>query len=175
MSEPFAELAGVDDGVRRETPLERLDRNMLELVSELRVAQTGVQILFAFLLIVPFNTRVGLTTNFNRIVYVVTLMLTGASAGFLTAPSSHHRMLFRLGDKRYLVATGNRLMIIGLGCLALAMTGAILLVCNAVLGLAAALALSASALLFFVFLWYGVPLRRRRHLAQIRRGAAPEG
>jgi Family of unknown function (DUF6328) len=104
------------DGDRQETYLERLDRNLDELVSELRVAQTGVQILFAFLLIVPFSNRFPSGNSFDQAVYVVTLLLTGASAGFLIAPSSHHRLLFRRNDKRYLVFTANQLMITGLGC-----------------------------------------------------------
>jgi Family of unknown function (DUF6328) len=150
------------DGHRQETYLERLDRNLVELVSELRVAQTGVQILFAFLLIVPFSNRFPDGDTFDRLVYVVTLLLTGASAGLLIAPSSYHRLLFRRNDKRYLVFTANQLMIAGLGCLALAMTGGVLLVTHVLLGLAAAVPISACVLLFFAALWYGVPLRRRR-------------
>src|SRR5436305_9976569 len=152
------------DGHRHETHLERLDRNRVELVSELRVAQTGVQILFAFLLIVPFTNRFPGSSGFDRLVYVVTLLLTGASAGLLIAPSSHHRLLFRRNEKRYLVFTANQLMIAGLACLALAMTGGVLLVTHFLLGTAAAVTISACVLLFFAVLWYGLPVRRRREL-----------
>ena len=159
------------DGHRHETHLERLDRNLVELVSELRVAQTGVQILFAFLLIVPFTNRFPGSSGFDRTTYVVTLLLTGASAGLLIAPSSHHRLLFRRNDKRHLVFTANQLMIAGLACLALAMTGVVLLVSHVLLGTAAAIVLAGCTLLFFITLWYGLPLRRRRQLE--RAGVEP--
>ena len=99
----------------------------MELISELRVVQTGVQILFAFLLIVPFSNRFPSGNPFDRWVYVITLLLTGAAAGLLIAPPSHHRLLFRRNDKHYLVFTANQLMIAGLGCLALSITGGVLL------------------------------------------------
>ena len=158
------------DGHRRETHLERLDRNLVELVSELRVAQTGVQILFAFLLIVPFTNRFPSASGFDRTTYVVTLLLTGASAGLLIAPSSYHRLLFRRNDKRYLVFTANQLMIGGLACLALSMTGVVMLVCHALLGTAAAIVLASCTLLFFATVWYAVPLRRRRQLDRAAAG-----
>src|SRR5947209_3659875 len=84
---------------RHETELERLDRNFNEILGELRVAQTGVQILFAFLLVVPFNNRFAQTTTLEHIVYFSTLLLTALAAGLLIAPSALHRLLFRQGDK----------------------------------------------------------------------------
>ena len=150
-------------GHRRETHHERLDRNLVELISELRVVQTGVQILFAFLLIVPFSNRFPGGNPFDRWVYVITLLLTGAAAGLLIAPPSHHRLLFRRNDKHYLVFTANQLMIAGLGCLALSMTGGVLLVSHVLLGTGAAVVLAAGMLAFFIVLWYGLPLRRRRN------------
>jgi hypothetical protein len=157
---------------RNETELERLDRNLAELLSELRVAQTGVQFLFAFLLILPFNTRFADVTEFERVVYIATLAFTTASAGFLIAPSAHHRLLFRRDDKRYLVFSANRTMIYGLGCLALAMTGAVLLVTSFVLGSIAAAVATTASVAFLAAVWYGLPIRRRRRLE--RQPAEPD-
>jgi hypothetical protein len=153
------------NGARRdETELERLDRNLIELVSEVRVAQTGVQILFAFLLILPFNARFADVTSFQKIVYVVTLMSTALAAGLLIAPSAHHRLLFRRDDKHHLVFNSNRLMVAGLAFVAVATCGAVLLVIDYVVGTEAALALTAFMALFLGALWYGWPLGRRRRL-----------
>jgi hypothetical protein len=146
---------------RNETRLERLDRNLVELVSELRVAQTGVQILFAFLLILPFSARFHVT-DFQRGVYIAILALTGASAGFLIAPSAYHRILFRRADKRYLVFASNRLMLLGLACLALAMVGVFMLIGDVLFGATAAVAMTAAAACFFATLWGVLPVLRRR-------------
>src|SRR3954466_14000738 len=87
---------------RGESDLQRLDRNLTELVSELRVMHTGVQVLFAFLLTVPFTTRFGHIGYFGHGVYVVTLLLAAVACALLMAPAACHRMLFRRRDKRYL-------------------------------------------------------------------------
>ncbi len=91
------------DATRHETPLERLDRNLEELTGELRVIVTGVQVLFAFLLIVPFNTGFAHVGRFEQTVYIVTLILAALAAVCTIAPSAQHRFLFRHDDKRYLV------------------------------------------------------------------------
>jgi hypothetical protein len=149
---------------RDETRLERLDRNLIEMLGELRVAQTGVQILFAFLLVLPFNTRFARVGGFGETVYVVTLLLTGASAGLLIAPSALHRMLFRRSDKEFLVFRSNTLMLAGLWFLALAISGAVLLVIDFVWSRPGAFALAGATLLYLVWLWFGHPLGRRREL-----------
>src|SRR5918999_2862223 len=107
---------------RRESDEERLDRNLQELLGELRVALPGVQVLFAFLLVVPFNPGFAEVTAFQEKLYLVTLLLAAAASALLIAPSVHHRILFRRQEKEFLVVTANRLVVIGLGCLALAMT-----------------------------------------------------
>ena len=89
---------------RDETPLERLHRNTIELLNELRVARTGIQVLFAFLLVVPFDSRFGRLSSFERYEYFVTLLCVAIAATLLIAPSIHHRLLFRHGQKSYLVA-----------------------------------------------------------------------
>jgi hypothetical protein len=84
---------------RNESHLERCDRNLVELLQELRVAQTGVQILFAFLLGLAFTSRFGQATELQRVDYFVTLISSGLAAMLLIAPTSQHRLLFRRGDK----------------------------------------------------------------------------
>jgi hypothetical protein len=150
---------------RNETPLERCDRNLVELLQEVRVAQTGVQVLFGFLLTVPFTVRFDDITETERAVYFVTLMLAGVAAMLLIAPTSHHRLLFRWGDKERLVMVANRYAIAGLVAVAATMVGAVLLVSLLVVGsLGAALASSAAAA-GCAWCWYLEPLRRRRTLA----------
>ena len=147
---------------RLETEEERLDRNLGELLGELRVALPGVQVLFAFLLVVPFNARFTTLTSGQRHLYLCSLLFAGVASALLIAPAAHHRVTFRLQDKRYLVLTANRLAIVGLACLAVAMTSAIALVTDVVFGGATAVATSAGIGLLFVALWYAMPLRRRR-------------
>jgi amino acid transporter len=146
---------------RVESEQERVDRNLQELLGELRVALPGVQVLFAFLLVVPFNQRFATVTAFQEKVYFVTLLCAAAASVCLIAPSVHHRMVFRRQDKEHVVVTGNALAIAGLTFLALAMTGAILLVTDVLFGtLVTALATGVVAITFVV-LWYAMPLHRR--------------
>jgi hypothetical protein len=146
---------------RDETPSERADRNLSELLQELRVALPGVQVLFAFLLVVPFNDRFKGVTAFQEKVYFGVLMCTAFAAAFLIAPSMSHRLLFRLGEKDYMVTLANKLTIAGLTLMALSMVGVILFLTSFVFDDRAA-AVAASALaLTFVLLWYVMPLRRR--------------
>src|SRR5215208_1526182 len=101
---------------RNETELERTDRHLAELMQEVRVAQTGVQVLFGFLLTVPFTAGFDGLTSAERMLYFATLVVAGAAAMLLIAPTSHHRVLFRCGDKPHLVRLSNRYAIAGLGC-----------------------------------------------------------
>src|SRR5215210_2285983 len=117
----------IHDG-RRETEKERLDRNLNEMLGGLRVVMPGVQVLFAFLLVVPFNSRFEQLTDFERGVYYVTLLTTAVSMAFLMAPGVVHRMRFRADDKAWVVFTGNAFAVIGFAILGLAITGAFLLV-----------------------------------------------
>jgi hypothetical protein len=145
---------------RDETEEERLDRNLQEMLGELRVALPGVQVLFAFLLVVPFNQRFADVTSFQKAIYFVTLLLTTASAICLIAPSVHHRIEFRRQDKERIVQTGNRIVIVGLTLLAGAMTGAVLFVTDVLYGGSTTAAVAAGAALAFAVLWYAIPLRR---------------
>lgn len=158
----MAERTSVAD--RDETPSERADRNLAELLQELRVALPGVQVLFAFLLIVPFNQRFSDVTPVQEKFYFGVLMCTAFSAALLIAPSMNHRLLFRQGDKDHLVKLANKLTIAGLTLMAAAMTGVIVFITDFVLdGVVAAVAAGALALTLIV-LWYGMPLARRAKL-----------
>src|SRR5947208_4439191 len=106
--------------LRRETELERCDRNLVELLQEVRVVQTGVQVLFAFLLMAPLTPRFTGLGPVRHAEYFVTLSLAGGACVLLIAPTAFHRVLFRLGDKEYLVTTANRLTIAGLTLVGLA-------------------------------------------------------
>jgi SNF family Na+-dependent transporter len=150
---------------RDETEEERLDRNLGELLQELRVALPGVQVLFAFLLAVPFQQGFEEVTEFQKIVYFVTLMLTAVSASMLISPTAYHRITFRYQQKRRLVYYANRFAIIGLALLALAMTGAILLITDVLFSTVAAVIAAAVALCVFGFFWFAMPLRRRLQLS----------
>ena len=149
---------------RHETTAARLDRNLQELLGELRVILPGVQVLFAFLLVVPFNQRFADVSTFQRYLYLVTLLCAAVASACLIAPSIHHRITFRTQDKEYLVLRANRLTIVGGVFLAVAMTGAIWLIAGYLFGdLITAVAAAAVAILFVV-VWYAVPLMRlRRH------------
>ncbi len=158
---------------RHETRLERLDRNLEELTGELRVVVTGVQVLFAFLLIVPFNAGFAHVGHFERTVYIVTLVLAALAVVCTIAPSAQHRFLFRHDDKQYLVFESNRVTIAGLAFLAAAMCGCMLLVTTKLLGVAAGVLIASLGAIPFVVLWFAIPLRRLRMLNAQRRGPEP--
>src|SRR5213592_2315419 len=128
---------------RDESDKERLDRNLNELLNELRVALPGVQVLFAFLLAVPFQQRFAQATSFERHMYLVTLLASAAATGFLIAPTGYHRLLFQRGDRPRIIRHGTRLFIAGLVCLAVAMTGAVYLVTEVVFSTATAIPIGA--------------------------------
>lgn len=146
---------------REESEGERLDRNLGELLQELRVALPGVQVLFAFLLAVPFQNGFKEITGFQEKVYFITLLSTAISAALLISPTAYHRMTFRRQQKKHLIFVANRLAIAGVGFLALAMTGAVMLITDVLFGTTATIVFSAGVLTMFVVLWGLLPLRRR--------------
>ena len=145
---------------RDETEEERLDRNLQEFLGELRVALPGVQVLFAFLLVVPFNQRFPDITDFQKTVYFITLLFTAASAVCLIAPTAQHRIEFRRQHKEQILLMANRLAIVGLGFLAVAMTGAMTLITDLLYGSTTTIIVSVAVGLGFALLWYLVPARR---------------
>jgi hypothetical protein len=159
-------MARTSAAERDETPSERADRNLDELLGELRVALPGVQVLFAFLLIVPFNQRFPEVSPLQEKVYFGILLCTTLAAALLIAPSMHHRIEFQHGDKEHIVKVANRLTIAGMTLLAVAMTGVVILVTNFVLGAVATAVAAGAVALAFAVLWYALPLRRRRDLSR---------
>lgn len=153
------------DSGRNETEEERLDRNLSEMLQELRVALPGVQVLFAFLLAVPFQQNFEKITSFQKDVYFATLILTALSAVMLISPTAYHRLTFRYQQKRQLVFYSNRFSIIGLTFLALAMTGAVMLITDVLFDTAATVVVTALTVLAFGTFWFALPLQRRLSLS----------
>jgi Family of unknown function (DUF6328) len=148
---------------RAETPLQRADRNFAELLQELRVAQTGAQILFGFLLTLSLVDRFTGDSAFHRGLYVVALVSSAATIALLVAPAAVHRLLFQRGRKRELVRAAHRMVVAGLASLAVAVLAGLLLVLDVVVGRASAVAVVGVMSVGVVALWVGVPLYLRRN------------
>ena len=149
------------DAERDETPAERADRNMQELLQELRVATTGVQVLFAFLMAVPFQQRFQTVSQFQEKVYFVTLLLSVCAIAFMIAPSAYHRLNFAQRDKSHIVRAASRLAVAGMVFLALAMTGAVMLITDFLFKSGTVTVTVAGTALLFIVLWFVLPLIRR--------------
>jgi hypothetical protein len=146
---------------RSEEEQERLNRQMLELLNELRVAMPGVQVLFGFLLAVPFQQRFSEVNDFQRDVYFVTLLAAATATAFLIAPSAYHRLAFELGDKPRIIRIGTRQFLCGLIALAVAMNGAVLLVTDVLFQARTVVVTLALTISLFAWLWFGIGLWRR--------------
>jgi hypothetical protein len=155
---------GEPDDDRDETPMERLDRNTVELLNELRVAAVGIQVLFAFLLIVPFNSGFKKVDTFDRWDYFITLLCIATAAVLLISPSIHHRILFRRRQKAYLVTLGTQLTIAAAGFLTVGLTGIMVLISHVIFGALAAIIVGACVAVVVSALWFAIPLARRRKL-----------
>ena len=151
-----------EGGQEGETKSERIDRELIELLNELRVALPGVQVLFAFLLTVPFAQGFTYTSQFQRDLFFAVLSTTTISTALLIAPSAWHRIRFRQKDKEHLLKTSNGLTIAGLGFLALSMIGAVALIADVVFRDTWLTVVSTVvATLVFGSLWAILPLMRR--------------
>ncbi len=147
---------------RGETVDQLLDRNLAELLQELRVAITGVQVLFAFLLGLAFTQRFADLDDFARTVYTVTLLATALATVLLIAPVSFHRLVFRRRLKSALIVVGDRMLRAGLALLVLAITSGVLLVLDVVLGRGPGIVAAAVVLLVAAVTWYALPVWARR-------------
>lgn len=145
-----------------ETRKERVDRELLELLNELRVALPGVQVLFAFLLAVPFAQGWKDVTEFQKDVFFITLCSTAISTALLIAPSAYHRFHFRNQEKERLLLTANKLMIVGLLFLLISMVGVIVLIADVLYSGTAVIVAGLCAAALFLGLWAALPLWRRR-------------
>jgi len=144
-----------------ETPKERHNCELIELLNELRVALPGVQVLFAFLLTVPFSRGWPRVTQFEKITFFVCLLATAVSSALLIATPSIHRLRFRAADKEKVVLYGNKLAIAGFFSLAVAMVAALLLVTAFIFGIWAGIAAAAAFAVVVATLWFGIALRTK--------------
>jgi hypothetical protein len=154
-------MSGGHDPSGPQTKEEKRDRQMLELLNELRVALPGVQILFAFLLAVPFAQGWERTTPFQRDVFYVTLLATALSTACFIAPSARHRLRFHQGDRTWIIETANKLTIAGLGFLAIAITGAVLVITDLLFDGARVWIYTAIPAAAILILWFVTPLLRK--------------
>jgi cation transport ATPase len=148
-------------GPRDESEQERVDRNTGELLNELRVASTGIQVLFAFLLVVPFNVGFSKLSSFDRYEYFVTLLCIATAAALLIAPSIHHRLLFRHQQKEYIVRIGTRLAIIAGAFLVVGLTGILVLISDVIFGGVTAAIVGLVTAVGVTILWFALPLHHR--------------
>jgi hypothetical protein len=146
-----------------EAEARQLDRNLGELLQEIRVAQAGVQILFGFLLSLAFTDRYASASGYVKAIHLLTVLFATAAVALLTAPAAWHRMLFRLGRRKQIVESASRFAVIGLGCLAAAMIGTVLLLAEVAIGGWPAVVCAALASVGFGLLWFALPARHRRH------------
>jgi cation transport ATPase len=146
---------------RSDEEQEQLNRQLTELLNELRVAMPGVQVLFAFLLAVPFQQRFAQATGFQRDVYLFSLLAAAVATALLIAPTAFHRIAFQHHQKERIVRLGTRELLGGLVALALAMTGAVLLVTDFLFRTATSVVVTVGVGSLFAWLWFGLGLWRR--------------
>ena len=147
---------------RDESEAELDDRNLAELLQELRVAGLGVQVLFGFLLSLPFTTRFTHLSHGQRNLYLASLVLSAVATALLLGPVAYHRLVFRRGQKEALVRVANVMAILGLATVGLAVSAAVLLVTGYVVGGLAAAVITAFVFCMFGGLWFVLPLTRHR-------------
>ena len=141
-----------------ESPKEKSHRQLIELLNELRVALPGVQVLFAFLLTVPFTQGWARVTGFQQDLYFATLLCSAIATAFLIAPSAIHRLDWQQGDKQRILRVSNVLAIVGLTFLTLAVVGVVLLISDVLYGGSVVVGFTVGIAGVFVVLWYGIPL-----------------
>jgi len=146
---------------RTEEEQERLNRQMTELLNELRVAMPGVQVLFGFLLTVPFQQRFQQVNDFQETVYLATLVAAATATAFLIAPSAYHRVMFEQHDKPNIIHLGTAQFIVGIAALALAMNGAVLLVTDVLFSTSTVVVIVAGLTSLYFTLWFGIGIVQR--------------
>jgi hypothetical protein len=147
---------------RNESEAERLDRNLGELLQELRVAGLGVQVLFGFLLSLPFTNRFEHLSHNQRVLYLATLVLAAVATALLLGPVAYHRLVFRQGQKERLVRAASVMAVTGLATVGLAVSAAVLLVTGYVASALPAALITAFVTCVFAGLWFALPLAHRR-------------
>ena len=144
-----------------ESEKERVDRELIELLNELRVVLPGVQVLFAFLLTVPFSNGFAKMTDTQRDWYVVAFLCATVATALLIAPSTYHRIMFRKGGKQQMLYTSNKLVLGGTVFLAASMASSVYLISDVFFGLGPAGSIAGVAAAVFIVAWYVLPLWRR--------------
>ena len=147
---------------RTEEEQERLNRQMLELLNEVRVATAGVQVLFGFLLSVPFQARFQDLDDFDRNLYFVTLLAAAAATALLIAPSAYHRVVFQQNAKPEIIRLGTRQILAGLAALLVAMTGSVTLVTDVLFDASTTIVTAVAVFCVYGWLWFGLGLAPRR-------------
>ena len=145
-----------------ESHKERIDRELLELLQELRVAIPGVQVLFAFLLTIPFSQGFSRLSDLEEMFFALSLVLAALATGLLIAPTSSHRLNFREGNKEWLLRSSNKLAIAGLALLAMAICVTIFVALAVVLQPLWGISIAVLTGVWFTWFWYVMPMRRRR-------------
>jgi len=141
---------------------ERVNRELIELLNELKIALPAVQVLFAFFFVLPFYARFATITSLQKAVYFGAFLSAAAALGLFVAPSAYHRLNFRRPDKERLLITSNRMAIAAAGFLALSLTGAIFLVADVIYAGPVVGIVGGIAAAWFVWFWFGLPILRRR-------------
>jgi hypothetical protein len=147
-----------DRGGRDEDPKERVDRELIELLNELRVALPGVQVLFAFLLVVPFSQRFGVLDATDRRLYFAAVIGSAVASACLIAPSAHHRLRFRSGSKERMLKVANALSVAGMVALALSMGCVVYVISSVLYSNSAAAGIAAAVTAGIALLWFVLPL-----------------
>jgi hypothetical protein len=168
-------LSGQDAPLAGEDEKARLDRELGEMLEEIRVALPGVQVLFAFLLALPFQARWDEVTELQRQVYFAALCLALIASALLIAPSAYHRSNFRAYDKRHLIVVASRMALAGIASLAAAMTGTLFVIADVLFGHLEAALFAALAAVLFALLWGALPLRDRVRIRAEHMGAGRRG
>jgi hypothetical protein len=156
-----------DETGRVETEEQRADRNLSDLLQELRVALPGVQVLFAFLLTVPFSNRFTQLSSLEEKLYFGVLITTALATVLLTAPTVGHRILFRRQQKEFIVTIANTLALVGMFLLAIAICGAIALISNFIFGTTTAIISTGTMAAAFAGFWFFGPIKRRSELPPV--------
>jgi amino acid transporter len=162
------ELTGDEHPV--EAPKRRQDRELIELLTELRVALPGVQVLFAFLLTVPFTSRFAQLSRVNRDAYFVAFISSAAASALLIAPSAFHRLRWRQGDKERMLRVSNQLAIGGIAALAIGITAVVYLITALLYGSLPGVCAATVIAGTIAWLWFVLPLPRRSRSTGSRRG-----
>jgi Family of unknown function (DUF6328) len=161
MADGESTATGQSQGDGDESRSERINREVIELINELRVALVGVQVLFAFLLAVPFAQGFQSVTSFQKTLFFGVLCSTAIASALLVAPSAYHRINFRSKDKEQMLRTSNGLMIAGLSFVALSITGSVALIADFLYSSTTTIVSAIVGLMLFVGLWFVLPVLRR--------------